>query len=138
MSSGALMALAGLDDFRFAHPSWAWLLWGVAALVAFLVWRERRGSDELAALVAPALQPLLVRRPSPGRRYAQITLVGLACAALVVGLMRPQWGARQVAATRAPAQAANCTANTRTHSRPATRPMSPRVRPVPTSTGSKR
>jgi len=96
--------MTGFGDFRFADPQWGLALWGVLALVAFASWRSRSDDRALSALIAPALQATLLRRASPARRTFEILLFGIACAALVLALMRPQWGSREIAATQVSAE----------------------------------
>ena len=102
--NGGTMESLGFEGFRFASPEFAPLLWLALLGVAFLVWRERRSDDALDALIAPNLKASLLRHASFARRCMQIAMLGLACAAFVLALMRPQWGARQIAATRAGAE----------------------------------
>jgi Ca-activated chloride channel family protein len=93
-----------VSEFRFADPQWAHALWGVLAFVALLFWLDRRGGAALERLIAGALRERLVRRPAPWRRRLAILLLGLSAVALVVSLMRPQWGVRHVATPRVGAE----------------------------------
>jgi Ca-activated chloride channel family protein len=86
-----------VSEFRFADPHWVHLLWAVLAFALALFLLERRGSDALDRLVSPALRARLVRAPAGWRRAARIALLALAGSCLVLALMRPQWGLRQVA-----------------------------------------
>ena len=93
-----------MTDFRFADPEFVYALWGVGVCVGVLLWLDLRGGGALEGLVGPALQGRLVRRPGAWRRRVRIALLGLAAVAAVLALMRPQWGMRSVAASRAGAE----------------------------------
>jgi Ca-activated chloride channel family protein len=93
-----------VSEFRFADPQWAHALWGVLAFVALLLWLDRRGGAALERLIAGAMRERLVRRPAPWRRRLAILLLGVSAGALVVSLMRPQWGVRHVATPRVGAE----------------------------------
>ncbi len=81
-----------MSAFRFANPTWIHALWPIAAMVVFLFWSDWRRGDVLSRLLSLSMQPRLVRRLSRTRRWLSIALMGLAAIALVVALMRPQWG----------------------------------------------
>jgi Ca-activated chloride channel family protein len=87
-----------VSEFRFAQPQWIHALWGVLVFVALLFWFDVRGAGALDRLLSNTLQRRLARRPSLLRRRVRITLLGLSAACLVLALMRPQFGMRQVAA----------------------------------------
>lgn len=74
----------------FLHPELVHLLWPAAALVGLLVWLDARGRDRLSRFVSKIMQARLADRPSRGRRIAAFTFVGLALAASILALMRPQ------------------------------------------------
>jgi len=93
-----------VTEFRFAQPQWVHALWGVLAFVGLLLWFDRRGAGALDRLMSDRLQRRLARRPSPFRRRMRIGLLGLSAACLVVALMRPQFGMRQVAAPQVGAE----------------------------------
>ena len=97
-----------MSDFRFAHGSWAYALWLVIALMMLLFWLEWRRSDALARFVSSLMQPRLVRRQSRLRRMLSIVLLGLAAVALIVALMRPQWGLSYQKTPRVGAQIMVC------------------------------
>lgn len=81
--------MMGID---FAAPAWIHGVWGVIVLVVLLLWFERRGTGALERFVSRVMQSRLVERPTTRRRVARIACLGLSALALVVALMRPQWG----------------------------------------------
>ncbi len=81
-----------MSDLVFAEAQRIHLLWGVLVLMIALAALERRGLLALDRFVAPAIQDRLVRRPSPLLRWMRLVLLTLSAIALVVALMRPQWG----------------------------------------------
>ncbi|MEZ4331697.1 MAG: VWA domain-containing protein [Myxococcota bacterium] len=93
-----------LDALHVANPAWVHGLWLWPLFAAALGVLERRGRDRLGRLVAPALEPRLVEGPARWRRMARVGLLALAGLAMVVALMRPQWGERFVAAPRVGAE----------------------------------
>ena len=93
-----------MNEFRFAEPLLAHVLWGVVAFVAVLFWLDHRGGSALERLVGRTLQGRLVERPGAWRRNLRIVLLGLAGVCAVLALMRPQWGMRVVASTRVGAE----------------------------------
>ncbi|MGE3166970.1 MAG: VWA domain-containing protein [Planctomycetota bacterium] len=97
--------MSGID---FAAPEWVHGIWGVVALVLFLLWCERRGSGALEQFVSRSMQPRLVERPTTSRRVTRIACLGLSALALVVALMRPQWGATFISTPRTGAEIMVC------------------------------
>ncbi len=93
-----------MSEFRFAQPQWLHALWGVLAFVGLLFWLDLRGAGALDRLMSNRLQQRLARRPSSFRRRLRIALLGLSATCLVVALMRPQFGMRQVAAPQVGAE----------------------------------
>lgn len=93
-----------MSALQFAAPHWAGLLWAVLALTVLLWWLDGRGREALGRFVSAALQPRLVQRPSPARRRLRIACVALAASALVLALMRPQWGNTTVVTPRSGAE----------------------------------
>ena len=93
-----------MSEFRFVEPGWAYALWGVLGFVLLLYGLERRRGGALDRLVSPVLQARLVEGPGARPRHLRVLLVGLALALLVLALMRPQWGLRQVATPRVGAE----------------------------------
>ncbi|MEE8508329.1 MAG: VWA domain-containing protein, partial [Myxococcota bacterium] len=87
-----------MSDFRFAAPEWGTAFTALAVSVALLIWLDRRGGGALDRFVSAALRARLVQSPSPLRRRLRIALLSLSAAALILALMRPQWGMRTVAA----------------------------------------
>jgi len=93
-----------MTDVIFADPQWVHALWGVLAAALGLVLLERRGGSALDRFVSPALQGRLVDQPTRFRRWLRIALLTLAGVALVVALMRPQWGVEFVTSPRVGAE----------------------------------
>jgi len=93
-----------LEGLHIAHPEWVHGFWLWALVVAFLVWRERRGSGSLSRLVGRTLEARLVERPARWRRGVALALQALAGFLMVVALMRPQWGEHFVATPRVGAE----------------------------------
>ncbi|MDB4433157.1 VWA domain-containing protein [bacterium] len=93
-----------MSAFRFAEPQWVHALWAVLVFVVLLFWLDRRRGSALDRLLGRRLQERLVHRPAPWRRLARVLLLGLSAAALVLALMRPQWGMRYVATPRVGAE----------------------------------
>ena len=87
-----------MSDFRFAAPEWGTAFAALAVCVALLIWLDRRSGGALDRFVSAALREQLVQSPSPLRRRVRIALLSLSAAALILALMRPQWGMRYVAA----------------------------------------
>ena len=81
-----------MSDFQFAEPHWIHLIWLVFLFLGLLIWLDQRGSVKLDRLISPLMQRRLVLRPSRWRRLFVIGLIGLSAFALVLALMRPQWG----------------------------------------------
>jgi Ca-activated chloride channel family protein len=97
-----------VSALRFADPVWVHALWVVLAFVAGLLWLERRGGSALDRFVSATMQSRLAFRPAAWRRSLRVALIGLAAAALVLALMRPQWGLRYVATPRVGAEIMVC------------------------------
>lgn len=97
-----------MNEFRFAEPGWIHLLWLVAAAAGLLVLLEFRGRSVLEQFVSRIMQPRLVRRSALWQRLASLSLLSLAMAALVVALMRPQWGIRVERSVRVASQIMIC------------------------------
>jgi Ca-activated chloride channel family protein len=97
-----------LSDFAFAEPGWAYALVTALALVIAVVWLERRGRGAVSQLVGPRLYGALVKQPPAWRRNARPALLALCLLAIVVALLRPQWGMRYESATRASADIMIC------------------------------
>lgn len=93
-----------LEALHVAHPGWVHGLWLWLLFVAGLMLLERRGRGRLARFVSPALAGRLVEGPARWQRAARLALLALAGLAMVVALMRPQWGERFVAAPRVGAE----------------------------------
>ena len=81
-----------MTDFRFAEPNRVLWLWALVAVLAALVWVEFRGSGALYRFLSPLMARRLARRPSVGKRVLRLVYLGLTGLALIVALMRPQWG----------------------------------------------
>jgi Ca-activated chloride channel family protein len=97
-----------MADFRFANPQYIHVMWLALGLVAALIWFDRRGGQALGRVLSPSMQSRLVHRLPRGRRWLGIALVGLAAAAMVIALMRPQWGRTYIRAPRVGAQLMFC------------------------------
>ncbi|MEM8678550.1 MAG: VWA domain-containing protein [Planctomycetota bacterium] len=83
-----------MTDFRFAEPDRVLWLWAVVALAAVLVGLELRGSELLYRFMSPFMTQRLAARPSLARRILRVVYLTLAGVAVVLALMRPQWGVR--------------------------------------------
>lgn len=81
-----------MTPWTFAHRDLVHLIWAVLAIVVGLAIFELRGRDALARFLSPAMQRRLATRPTNGRVIARLALFGLALAAGVMALMRPQSG----------------------------------------------
>lgn len=81
-----------MSDLQFAEPQFVHALWGVAVVLAILVWLEARGGRLLGDFVGQAMQPRVVVRTPPWRRRTRLLLVAVSLIAIVIALMRPQWG----------------------------------------------
>ena len=81
-----------MTDFRFAEPDRAIWLWAVAAVTAALFWFELHGSEILYRFLSPAMTARLAARPSLSKRILRVVYLMLSGTAVVVALMRPQWG----------------------------------------------
>ncbi len=97
-----------MSDFQFANPSWSHALWLVAGVMALLFWLDWRRGDVLSRFLSATMQLRLVHRPSQTRRWLSIGCLGLAGVALVVALMRPQWGLTYQETPRVGAQIMVC------------------------------
>lgn len=97
-----------MSDFQFANPNWSHALWLVAGVTALLFWLDWRRGDVLSRLLSATMQLRLVHRPSQTRRWLSIGCLGLAGVALVVALMRPQWGLTYQETPRVGAQIMVC------------------------------
>ena len=83
---------ATLSGIQFAQPEWATALWAVAALAGVLVVLELRGGRNLNRFIKTGMQDRLVHRVTRGRRFSSLALLIIALVAIVIALMRPQWG----------------------------------------------
>jgi Ca-activated chloride channel family protein len=81
-----------VSDLHFAAPGFAHALWGVAAVLAGLLWLEARAGRRLGTFVAAPMQPRLVDRVPRWRRRATLLALGASLLGIVLALMRPQWG----------------------------------------------
>lgn len=97
-----------MNQFRFANVEWLHALWLVAICGLILVACEFRGARILERMLSPLMQSRLVRRPSLGRRVIGVWLLCGALAALVIALMRPQWGSTVQVQTRVDSQIMVC------------------------------
>ncbi|GAB5406164.1 MAG: hypothetical protein Aurels2KO_43950 [Aureliella sp.] len=81
-----------MNDFRFAEPTWIHGVWVIAAVLAILIIFELRRSTALTRLLSAQMQQRLVAIAPLSRRIVSHCLLCCALIALVVALMRPQWG----------------------------------------------
>ncbi|MFL2936517.1 MAG: VWA domain-containing protein [Myxococcota bacterium] len=81
-----------MSGIQFAQPEWAYALWAVAAIAILLTVLELRSGRDLDRFVKADMQDRLVRRLPSGRRFSRLALLVLALTAIVIALMRPQWG----------------------------------------------
>lgn len=79
-----------MTDWHFAHVERVHLLWAVVVFVAILAVLEVKSRDALGQFLSPVMQRRLSARPSAERIAVRLGLVGLALAAGVGALMRPQ------------------------------------------------
>lgn len=97
-----------MNQFRFANVEWIHAMWLVSLLAVLLVALELRGVRVLEKMLSPLMQGRLVHRPSVGRRVVAVLLLCGSLAALVIGLMRPQWGSTMQLQTRVDSQIMIC------------------------------
>ena len=97
-----------MTGIQFANPQYVHLIWLVALFVALLVWFDGRGRSALNQFLSAVMQRQLVRRPARWRRLARVGLLGLSGMALVLALMRPQWGLQKIRTPRVGAQIMIC------------------------------
>ncbi len=81
-----------MSGLEFAEPQYIHALWGVVLALAVLVWLEARGGRLLGDFVGPAMQSRIVDRTPEWRRRTRLGLIAVALVAIVIALMRPQWG----------------------------------------------
>ncbi|NKC15991.1 MAG: VWA domain-containing protein [Gammaproteobacteria bacterium] len=91
-------------SFRFAQPAFAHGLWLVSAAAIGLIWLDGRRSSALNLFLDGVMQTRLVERPARAKRRLRIGLLALAGIAMVLALMRPQWGVTTVTSSRAGAE----------------------------------
>lgn len=97
-----------MTQLEFAQTSWIHAIWGVLALAVVIVALELRGRSVLDNMVSRLMQRRLVTRASLTRRLVSLALLVAALAALVLALMRPQWGIRVQKLTRVDSQVMVC------------------------------
>jgi len=81
-----------MTGLTFAEPQFAHGLWVVLALATLMIALELRRNLLLDRFIAPAMQSRGVDRPGDWRRGLRIGLLSLSMVAIVIALMRPQWG----------------------------------------------
>ena len=81
-----------MSGIQFAHPEWAYALWAVGLVALILIVLELRSGRDLDRFLKPGMQDRLVRRLPRSRRFGSLALLILALTAIVIALMRPQWG----------------------------------------------
>lgn len=97
-----------MNQFRFANVEWIHAMWLVGLLAVLLVALELRGVRVLEKMLSPLMQGRLVHRPSVERRVVAVLLLCGSLAALVIALMRPQWGSTMQLQTRVDSQIMIC------------------------------
>jgi len=85
----------------FAVPQWFALSLLLPFLVGLKWWARSRATTAVDRIVAPRLQPLLVKRVSWWADWIGFSLQLLALLAFITALARPQWGFHQIEATTA-------------------------------------
>ncbi len=81
-----------MTGLTFAEPQFVHGLWIVLALTTLMIALELRRNLLLDRFIAPAMQSRGVDRPGDWRRGLRIGLLSLSMVAIVIALMRPQWG----------------------------------------------
>src|SRR6185436_12375730 len=81
-----------MSDFRFAEPNWIHGLCLVMILIVALIWFEWRRGELLARFVSVIMQTRLAIQLSNSRRWLRIGALTVSSIALVIALMRPQYG----------------------------------------------
>ena len=81
-----------MTGLTFAEPQFVHGLWLVGLLGVILVGLELRRNHLLDLFVAPAMQSRGVEQPGDWRRGLRVGLLVVSMLALVIALMRPQWG----------------------------------------------
>lgn len=97
-----------MNQFRFANLEWLHAMWIIVGLAGLLIMLELRGGRIMERLLSPLMQSRLVRRPSMTRRVWGVLLLCAALSALVLALMRPQWGSSVQLQTRVDSQIMIC------------------------------
>ena len=97
-----------MKDLHFAAPQHVHWIWLLLVVVGALVWLESRGSAALDRFLSRVMRRRLVARPSRARRLLRIGLLGASGLALIVALMRPQFGMRFVHTPRVGAEIMVC------------------------------
>jgi hypothetical protein len=97
-----------MNQFRFANIEWLHAMWIVLGLALLLVALELRGGRIMDRLLSPLMQSRLVKRPSLARRLWSVLLLCACLTALVLALMRPQWGSTVQLQTRVDSQIMIC------------------------------
>lgn len=81
-----------MNDFRFAEPAWIHGVWLIILLLVTLVFFEVRRLAAVGRFMSERMSKRLVAMPSIGLRVVGHVLLCAALLALVVAMMRPQWG----------------------------------------------
>ena len=97
-----------MSGLHFQHPERIHWLWAVMAWLASWWALRRRDAGLLNRFVGRPLHGHLVHRLSAKRRWLRFALFGVAGVALVLALMRPQWGLRFVQMPRVGAEMMVC------------------------------
>lgn len=79
-----------MTGLSWEHLERVHLLWGVAALVAIIAWRELARGDALSRFVSPAMRLRLATPVSTEQRVARVVAIALALTLGILALMRPQ------------------------------------------------
>ena len=93
-----------MTGLSFAEPQYVHGLWIVLVLAALLLGLERRRGHLLDRFIGATMQPRLVDRPGEFRRGLGSALLCRSMLAIVIALMRPQWGFECIEAPRVGAE----------------------------------
>ena len=93
-----------MNDLTFAQPQFIHGVWVVLAVGVGLLALEMRRNNLLDRFLDPTMQGRLVESPQKWQRGLRTGLLCLSMLAIVVALMRPQWGFEFVEAPRVGAE----------------------------------
>ena len=81
-----------MNDLHFAEPDFVQAFWVVAGLIGLLFFLENRGGRLLGEFVSPSMQSQTIHQIPSARKRLGLVAMAVALCALVLALMRPQWG----------------------------------------------